>query len=139
MSEQMARMLFVTGAEEIHVMTAGIPLFKRRRGSQPGQLSRNETQEVGSGGNVEEKSNKEKQEFESCLSSVRKNDLAAPYSAFGTAHQMGTCRMGTNKTTSVVDPNGRVWGVKNLSVCDTSVFPSASGINPMITVMAIAD
>ena len=50
---------------------------------------------------------------------------------------MGTCRMDQN--TSVVDPNGRVWGVQKLWVYDASVFPSASGINPMVTVMVTAD
>ncbi|OTB05737.1 hypothetical protein M426DRAFT_21763 [Hypoxylon sp. CI-4A] len=58
---------------------------------------------------------------------------------FNSAHQMGTARMGTKPETSAVDGSGRVWGCDNLYVADTSVFPSASGVNPMITVMAIAD
>lgn len=134
-----ARMLFVAGAEEIHVMTAGIPPFKRRGYSRSGLVSSNEAYEAGSGDNFKEKGNQEEQEFENWLSSVRNKGLATPYSAFGNAHQMGTCRMGTSESTSVVDPNGRVWGVKNLWVCDASIFPSASGVNPMVTVMAIAD
>ena len=47
--------------------------------------------------------------------------------------------MGTSEKTSVVDANGKVWGCDNLYIADTSVFPSASGVNPMITVIAIAD
>jgi choline dehydrogenase-like flavoprotein len=39
----------------------------------------------------------------------------------------------------VVDAKGSVWGTKNLYVADSSVFPSASGVNPMVTVMSIAD
>ncbi len=54
------------------------------------------------------------------------------------AHQMGTCRMGRSPRTAVADPNGQVYGVKGLYVCDTSAFPSASGVNPMITVMSLA-
>lgn len=56
-----------------------------------------------------------------------------------TAHQMGTCRMGSDAKTSVVDPSGKVWGTEGLYVADASVFPSASGVNPMVTNMAISD
>ncbi len=52
---------------------------------------------------------------------------------------MGTCRMGSNVKHSVVDPNGKVWGAEGLYVADASVFPSASGVNPMVTNMAISD
>ena len=59
---------------------------------------------------------------------------------FSSAHQMGTCRMGDDGgRASVVDPRGRVWGTRGLYVADASVFPSASGVNPMVTVMAFAD
>jgi choline dehydrogenase-like flavoprotein len=54
------------------------------------------------------------------------------------AHQMGTCRMGKSSRSAVADPTGRVYGVEGLYVCDTSAFPSASGVNPMITVMSLA-
>lgn len=54
--------------------------------------------------------------------------------AIGSAHQMGSCQMGTKPSTSVVDPRGRVWGTDGLYVADASVFPTASGVNPMVTV-----
>jgi len=54
------------------------------------------------------------------------------------AHQMGTCRIGTSPRDSVADPDGQVWGVRGLYVTDASVFPSASGVNPMLSIMAIA-
>jgi choline dehydrogenase-like flavoprotein len=55
-----------------------------------------------------------------------------------TAHQMGTCRLGANPTTSVADPYGEVHGVRGLFIADASGFPSASGVNPMLSVMALA-
>jgi choline dehydrogenase-like flavoprotein len=53
-------------------------------------------------------------------------------------HQMASCRMGASPRSSVVDAEHRVWGIRGLYVADASVFPSASGVNPMLTVMAIA-
>ncbi|KAL4786325.1 hypothetical protein BJX76DRAFT_123919 [Aspergillus varians] len=58
---------------------------------------------------------------------------------WASAHQMGSCRMGTSPRYSVVDPEGQVWGTNGLYVVDASIFPSASGVNPMITNMGIAD
>ncbi|HTK09815.1 MAG TPA: GMC family oxidoreductase, partial [Ktedonobacteraceae bacterium] len=55
-----------------------------------------------------------------------------------TAHQMGTCRLGVDPQQAVVDEHHEVYGVKGLFVCDGSVFPSASGVNPMLSIMALA-
>lgn len=55
-----------------------------------------------------------------------------------TFHQMASCRMGGKADDAVVDPEHQVWGVKGLYVADASTFPSASGVNPMLTVMGIA-
>jgi choline dehydrogenase-like flavoprotein len=54
------------------------------------------------------------------------------------AHQMGTCRLGADPQTSVADPHGQVHGVRGLYIADASGFPSASGVNPMLSVMALA-
>ncbi len=56
----------------------------------------------------------------------------------GTAHQMGTCRLGSSAKSAVADPSGEVYGVRGLYVADASTFPSASGVNPMLTTMAMA-
>ncbi len=53
-----------------------------------------------------------------------------------TAHLMGGCRMGDNPDTSVVDANGRSWDIDNLFVCDGSLFPTAGGVNPSMTIVA---
>ena len=54
------------------------------------------------------------------------------------AHQMGTCRMGSERSRSVCDPEGMVYGLKGAYVADASLFPASSGVNPMITIMALA-
>lgn len=40
--------------------------------------------------------------------------------------------------TSVADPDGQVYGVRGLYITDASAFPNAAGVNPMLTVMALA-
>jgi len=54
------------------------------------------------------------------------------------AHQMGTARMHRDAAGGVVDPYGRVHGIEGLLVTDASAFPLASGVNPMLTIMALA-
>jgi len=53
-------------------------------------------------------------------------------------HPMGTCRMGTSPEHSVVDGDGQVWGQEGLYIADASVFASSLGINPALTVAALA-
>jgi choline dehydrogenase-like flavoprotein len=53
-------------------------------------------------------------------------------------HQMGTMRMGANPDASVVDPDQRFHGIPNLYAIDGSVFPTASGYNPTLTIEALA-
>ena len=53
-------------------------------------------------------------------------------------HQMGTCRMGTDPSQSVVDPYCRLHEVPNVFVIDTSFMPTGLGLNPMVTVVANA-
>ncbi len=54
------------------------------------------------------------------------------------AHQMGTCRMGRDKRDAVCDADGEVFGVRGLYIGDASAFPLSTGVNPMITIMAMA-
>ncbi|KAI8097303.1 uncharacterized protein BX664DRAFT_326073 [Halteromyces radiatus] len=54
------------------------------------------------------------------------------------AHQMGTARMGISPNVSATKPTGETWEVKQLYVADTSLFPTATGVNPMVTVEAVA-
>ncbi|MGH2821182.1 MAG: GMC family oxidoreductase N-terminal domain-containing protein, partial [Actinomycetota bacterium] len=54
-------------------------------------------------------------------------------------HQMGSCRMGSDPARSAVDPDNETHEVRGLYVTDASCFPTASGVNPMLTVYAIAN
>lgn len=55
------------------------------------------------------------------------------------AHPMGGCRMGDDPATSVTDVWGKVHGLDWLYVADGSLFPGSSGVNPYLTIMALAD
>jgi len=46
--------------------------------------------------------------------------------------------MGTDPTSSVVDPDGRLWDVDNVLVADSSVFPTSTGYGPTLTLAALA-
>lgn len=56
----------------------------------------------------------------------------------GSAHPQSGNKIGNNGNDSVVDSNCRVHGFNNLYVCDASVFPTAVGVNPQISVMTVA-
>lgn len=53
-------------------------------------------------------------------------------------HLMGTLRMGPDAATSVLNANGRFHDLENLFACDGSVFPTSSGFNPTMTIIAVA-
>ena len=54
------------------------------------------------------------------------------------AHQMGTCRMGSDPQRSVANPYGELHDTPGVWIGDASAFPTPSGTNPMITIMALA-
>jgi choline dehydrogenase-like flavoprotein len=54
------------------------------------------------------------------------------------SHTLGTCRMGKDAATGVVDAYGRSFDIPNLYISDGSVFTTALSVNPALTIMAIA-
>jgi len=107
--ESAARVQFAAGAEEVHTLHATGPVLRR---SAP--------------------------DVEAFARRILSEPIAANRCTVFSAHQMGTCRMGRERRVSVCDENGAVYGVKGLYVADASLFPASSGVNPMITVMALA-
>jgi len=62
----------------------------------------------------------------------------AGHCTYGSFHIMGSARMGGSPETSACNPRGETWEVRDLYVCDASAFPTASGVNPMISIESIA-
>ena len=64
--------------------------------------------------------------------------LQPPDGPSGGQHQAGTCRMGEDPATSVTDAWGRVWGHDNLHIVDGSLHVTNGGVNPVLTILALA-
>ncbi|EYE98796.1 putative long chain fatty alcohol oxidase [Aspergillus ruber CBS 135680] len=117
-----AKIAYISGAREFHSSCRALPPFIRSSDSKEASEGTNSA------------------DLQEWIAEVRRHPPLDPErTLFASAHQMGTCRMGKSPRTSVVDADCRVWGTKGLYVLDASVFPSASGVNPMVTNMAIAD
>ncbi|GAA2365807.1 GMC family oxidoreductase N-terminal domain-containing protein [Dactylosporangium salmoneum] len=58
--------------------------------------------------------------------------------AMAALHIMGAARMGGTRATSAARPDGATWEVPNLVLADASTFPASCGVNPMISIEAIA-
>lgn len=63
--------------------------------------------------------------------------IAAEHTAF--YHGVGTCRMGVDRATSVVDPQCRVHGVDGLRIVDASILPTVPRSNTHLAVVALAE
>ncbi|KAI5864473.1 long-chain fatty alcohol dehydrogenase [Durotheca rogersii] len=131
----LAKLCYIEGATEIWPFVQSVPSFVRR--SKPNRVAEakgslgDDTDDIDQGINDPD--------FVAWLKTVETTGLNFPDATFTSAHQMGTCRMSAHPSRGVVDATGRTWEAQGLYVADASVFPTASGVNPMITVMAIAD
>ena len=54
-------------------------------------------------------------------------------------HPLGTCRMGTDREGSVIGPSHEAHEVPGLFVCDGAAVPGPLGVNPQVTIMAMAE
>ncbi|MBT0963836.1 GMC family oxidoreductase [Denitromonas iodatirespirans] len=74
-------------------------------------------------------------EIDRVIDGLKNQPARYRYTSF---HPQGTCRMGADRTTSVVNPRGETHDVKNLYVADASLLPTSIGYNPSETVYALA-
>ena len=77
-------------------------------------------------------------DLDAFIARVQQTPLRAGGWKLFSAHQMGTCRMGTDPQTSVAGPWGELHDTPGVWIGDGSAFPTPSGTNPMITIMALA-
>jgi choline dehydrogenase-like flavoprotein len=73
------------------------------------------------------------------ISEIDEHVVSTRRFSFGSAHPQGGNPMSMNSRAGVVDASFAVHGMDNLFVCDASVFPSSVTVNPMSTIMALAD
>lgn len=123
----LAKIAYVEGATEIHAGIPGVAPFIRNADDAPSTAP----EEIDPGVSDPR--------FQVWLKELWRAGNKPPGAGFASAHQMGTNRMSICESDGVVDPKGKVWGTEGLYVSDASVFPSASGVNPMVTNMAISD
>lgn len=129
-----AKICYVTGATEIHAAITGVKPFIRNPEDAAGSSSQPPSPLDSS-----EDPGITDPRFSAWLEELQRIGNAPPEATFPLAHQMGSNRMSVKQADGVVDPKGRVWGTEGLYVSDASIFPSASGVNPMVTNMAISD
>jgi choline dehydrogenase-like flavoprotein len=77
-------------------------------------------------------------DLEAFIAHLQRTPLRAGGHRLFSAHQMGTCRMGADPQTSVAGPWGELHDTPGVWIGDASAFPTASGTNPMISIMALA-
>jgi len=124
-----AKICYVEGATEIHPFIEGVKPFIRDPDQETSASTAGNEPDLG----VSDP------RFRAWLEELKRIGNKPPAGSFPSAHQMGSNRMSATAKDGVVDVKGRVWGTENLYVSDASVFPSASGVNPMVTNMAISD
>ena len=106
--EVATRLHIAAGAQQVAYLAAGLPLWR-----------------VGD-------------DVDAYIERVKRVPLRAGGARLFSAHQMGSCRMGNHPQTSVANPWGELHDVKGVWIGDGSAFPTPSGTNPMVSIMALA-
>ena len=77
-------------------------------------------------------------DLEAFIGAVKRIPFRAGGYKLFSAHQLGSCRMGEDPKTSVAGPWGELHDTKGVWIGDGSAFPTSSGTNPMVSIMALA-
>lgn len=117
--ELIVRMFYATGAAVVTAITES---------SQVGYYCKNEFLD----------SNANDEHFERYIRRLNQSGIVPNITGLFSAHQMGSCRMANNVSEGPVRPTGETYECRGLWVADASTFPTAVGVNPMITVAAMA-
>ncbi|HET8673503.1 MAG TPA: FAD-dependent oxidoreductase [Thermoleophilaceae bacterium] len=78
------------------------------------------------------------EDFDAFLEAIGSASYDANDVAVFTAHQLCSCRMGSDPAGSVADGRGELHDTKGVWIGDASAFPTAPGVNPMISIMSLA-
>ena len=78
------------------------------------------------------------EDLEAFIAAMQRVPLRAGGFRLFSAHQMGSCRMGDDPSTSVANPWGELHDTPGVWIGDASALPTATGVNPMISTMALA-
>jgi choline dehydrogenase-like flavoprotein len=73
------------------------------------------------------------------VGAIDEHVVSTKHFSFGSAHPQGGNPMSSDARAGVVGSDFRVHGLENLFVCDASLFPSSVTVNPIATIMAVAD
>ena len=87
---------------------------------------------------VENKEGLDDETVEAYIGDVMERKMPKHSASVFSAHQMGSCRIGSSPSTSAADEDGELWECDGLYVADASTLPTASGSNPMISTLAMA-
>ncbi|CEP11229.1 hypothetical protein [Parasitella parasitica] len=110
---EMDKLHVAVGARQIHVSQTSIDSFEFGPSEEPSVKN---------------------PRFLAWIKYVRSQGAPTPSSG----HQMASCRMGDFPKASVTKLTGETWDADHLYVADSSLFPSALGVNPMLTIEAVA-
>jgi choline dehydrogenase-like flavoprotein len=81
---------------------------------------------------------REGEDFDAFLAAIENASYEPNDVAVFTAHQLCSCRMGSDPASSVADGRGELHDTKGVWIGDASAFPTAPGVNPMISIMSLA-
>jgi choline dehydrogenase-like flavoprotein len=81
---------------------------------------------------------REGEDFDAFLDQIENASYEPNDVAIFSAHQLCSCRMGSDPATSVANGSGELHDTKGVWIGDASAFPTAPGVNPMISIMSLA-